>query len=65
MKYALWVPDKWARTGWALMGVRLPAQVRCELVFVPPRGVRPRNVLLRGPHGVLFTTTWRSVRWVR
>ncbi len=62
--WGLWVPDKWARSGWLAMGVRLPVAVKCEVVFVPPRGVRPRNVVLRGPKGRLFSVTWRSFRWL-
>jgi hypothetical protein len=58
-----WVPDKWARSGWGLAGVTLPAAIRCTVIFFPPKGTRPRNILLRGPHGKLFTVTWRSFKW--
>jgi hypothetical protein len=65
MKRALWIPDKAARYLWAAQGKKLPLVIECTLVLVPRKGIRPRNILLRGPHGVLFSTTWRSVRFLR
>jgi hypothetical protein len=63
-KKALWVPDKAARFLWAREGKQLPAVIACDVILVPRQGIRPRNILLRGPHGVLFTTIWRCVRFL-
>jgi hypothetical protein len=62
---AFWVPDKTARNLWAAVGIKLPARIKCQLLLVPPKGIRPRNILLKGPHGRLFTVTWRSVQFIK
>lgn len=57
----LFVADRLVRGSWASQrGVVVPGSVRVR-VLARGRGPGPRNVLVVGPKGIPFVTTWRSV----